>query len=96
MGCIGLFSKDSIPLMNFILSEKNLLNSNYIIQNKLTAQTLSICLNHRGELIIEQLGLQNTEIEYLNDFYIKINDFQPFVNMNQNSINQFANSEALN
>jgi hypothetical protein len=93
LGCIGILAKDAIPVINFVLGQDNLNGGQLIIEDKLIAETMNICLYHGGDLASEFFGLQNTEVDYLNQIYIKKNITQMMSSINKDEL---KSSSAVN
>ncbi len=89
IGSIGIFSKDAVPIINFILGEDNLKHDRLIIEDKLMSETMNICLYHGGDLASEFFGLQNTEVDYLNQLYTNKDIIKIMGSMNKDN---FKNS----
>lgn len=95
LGCIGILAKDSIPFMNFIFGEGNLLDQKYIFKDKVLAETLSVCLYHGGDLASELSGVQNSEVDFLNNLYLLRKSLKSVDDIDISELESYANPSSI-
>jgi hypothetical protein len=69
-GIVGKFTNDLVPVLTFIFSDNNLLGNRYVINHKQAAEIIDVCLNYGGDISAHLYDIQNTEMHWLDIFYL--------------------------
>jgi len=68
-GVLSSLAYDANYVIDYIFSDDNLFNNQYLIRNKEAADILNVCLNYGGDIGTELYDLRNTNMIYLDKLY---------------------------